>query len=219
MKYIFFLILLFSLNIFSYAQTTHFDLTLSNYLIDESSPLEVNFKYLLSGYKDEDFLVRPMVGNGVVEIFNEEKETWISQFDLMNNLPLLQKSMKVRFKGLKVYKSYLMFEIYNKKTGDLYNTPKKMLWTKSIYSDYVDKVNFNLGKMESLKDEATGTYKSSKSLDYAVVDSLESNLVSDLWKNIPKVYFLFFSLGVFLLSIVIGMRYRAIKKGLSGKIY
>jgi len=187
---------------YSHAEFTQFDFSLDEYIISNENYFKVNFKYLISGYDESDFLVRPIIGNGIIEILNDDKE-WISSYDYLFNLPSLKESVRVKVKGLESDKSYLYFEIYNTKNGEIYQTPKKDIWTNSVYSKYLEKFNLNLSGIEFLEDALT---ESTESIDLAVLESEPGENFKENINNIPKTYFLFLGLGIFVVSVATGIK-------------
>ncbi len=230
MKYFLFFIILLALCKVSYAEFTQFDFSLGRYLVDNDKEIIVNFDYLLSGYEDKDFLVRPVIENGIVEIFNAGNNSWVSSFDLISDFPILKKEMIIKISGLYVEKSSLIFEIYNTKSGENYTTPAKGVWSGKVYSKYLDKLNAGLSKNLVLKEEVV----------FKPVEYLESTLVGeseekwDLWSkldSVPKTYFLILSTMSFLVFFLLGLKFKIRQKkkskildiesrvyGVSGKI-
>jgi len=196
----------------SCAQSTHFDFSSRSYLIENENEVQVEFGYSLTGYKESDFSVRPIVENGSVEIYNEAKDTWVSSFGLFSSFPSLKKNMMVRLKGFEVEKSVLYFQIYNLKTGESYFTPKKSIWSRKVYEKYVEKVNENLENVLGAKDEAPEVLESSQS---AVVSEKKPPNFENLFKfvdSIPKRYFFFFGIAVFVWSVIFGYKFLKIGK-------
>ena len=95
---------------YSYA-SSYFTFTPETNLVPEDKEIDISFNFKLEGYQDSDFVVRPVLPIGLVGIFIQEDETWISQYDLWTNMPHLQKTMKVKldFNG----SSDLYFQIQN----------------------------------------------------------------------------------------------------------
>jgi hypothetical protein len=176
---------------------------LGRYLIDCDREIQVGFKYELQGFDDGDFLVRPVIKNGTVEIFNSDANTWVGSYSLISELPSLQKEMLIRVKGFDVIKSSLYFEILNTKTGEVFSTPQKEIWSKGIYSNYGELINSNLSNFEVLKLEKESDPDGS-------LDSVELEIEKEIgflekMNNIPKIYILITGLICFVVSFFIGL--------------
>lgn len=215
MKYIIFVILLICFCRVSYAQFTQFDFSLKSYLVDNEKEIEVEFNYLLTGYKEGDFSVRPVVENGIVEIFNEDSGQWVSSFSSFSNFPKLSKKNLITFKGLTVEKSVLHFEIYEIGTGKTYLTPKKSIWSEKVYEKYIEKVNESLSRKNLEKKEVVEEVAESSQSSGS--EKYEPSDISKFIDSIPKKYFLFFGVAVFVISAVVGFKYKKFdfRKGFS----
>lgn len=183
--------------------STNFDFSLKEYLVSENVETTVFFSYLLSGYINKDFLVKPLIGNGTVEIFNSEKNEWIGSFSSTNSFPKISESMLVRFQNLIVDKTYLWFEIKNVKDGSTYFTPKKYIWGEKTYYGYVEEINYSLLNQTN----------PAKEINSDVIEVTETSAASQssylgFMESIPKKYYMYFSVLVFIVSAVFGFLYR-----------
>ncbi len=219
MRYFLAVFFLFFFNKFSYAEFSNFDFSCDSYLYRKDIPQSVSFKYLLSGYEEKDFLIRPLLQNGFIEILNKDTGTWVSSLVLLNSLPTLDKSMKVRISGVELEKTSLSFEIYNTKNGEVYKTPNKDIWSDRVYFDYVNKINSNLFHFALDKEETDGN-NTSNMVDTAVISSGDNDNILTKVNSLPRKYFLFFGLGVFCLSVSFGIiSFKKKKTLLDGKIH
>lgn len=199
LKIFIFFVLLFYLGGVSHASFTNFDFSLKEYLVSENTETEVYFSYLLSGYKNIDFVVKPLIGNGTVEIFNTDKKEWAGSFSSTDNLPEVSENMLIRFQNLKVDKTYLWFEIKSVKDGKTYLTPKKSVWGEKIYGGYVEEINYSISNYEN-------TIKEKSNEVFEVTETSGSSQSSYLRfiKDIPKEFYLYFGIGLFLASAIFG---------------
>jgi len=196
----------------SYALSTNFDFSLKSYLVDNEHEVQVEFGYSLTGYKESDFSVRPIVENGSVEIYNDENSSWVTSSGLFSSFPSLKKTMSVRFKGFVVEKSVLSFQIYNLKSGESYLTPKKSVWSKKVYEKYDEKVNASLESVLGAKDEEPEVIETSQG---AVVIEKKPPNFENVFKfvdAIPINYFFYFGIGVFVWSVIFGFKFLKIGK-------
>jgi hypothetical protein len=203
-KYLFLLIfVLFSQKI-SYAEFIQFDFSLGRYLVDNQREIKVHFDFDLSGYSEKDFLVVPFIESGVAEIFNFEKNAWISYGNSIYDLPPLESEMIIRIKGLEVEKTTLSFQIFNLKTGEIYTTPEKTIWSKEIYSDYLQRLNDNLLANLNLKDEKD---QPPKYYDSVVIEnSGEKFNFFEKIINTPNKYLMLPVPIIFVLSVLAGYK-------------
>jgi hypothetical protein len=204
-KYSIFLILLL---IFTYrvqAYSCYFDFSLSRYLIDEDKETVVDFKYELEGFNEKLFLVKPFIANGIVEVFNPEKNIWASSFSLVSDLPHLQKEMLIRVKGFGIEKTNLYFEILNLSNGRVYLTPKKEVWSEKVYEKYLDNVNKKIKENSVLKNE--GENIPEETLESVVLkDFRENRLYKKLYEKATGDYFYLLVFLEFLIFFYIGFR-------------
>ncbi|MFH1899533.1 MAG: hypothetical protein ABIJ82_03670 [Patescibacteria group bacterium] len=196
--FILLIFLLFSTGL-AYASFTNFDFSLKEYLVSENTETEVYFSYLFSGYENKDFVVKPLIGNGTVEIFNPEKREWVGSFSFTEYLPKISENMLIRFQNLNVNKTYLWFEIESLKDGKTYFTPKKSIWGEKIYDGYVEEINYSVSNYEDTTKEGNNEV-------FEVMETSQSYKSSYLGfiENIPKKLYLYFSIGLFLAAAIFG---------------
>ena len=226
MKYLIFFTLLFSTVFFSFAQNTNFDFSLGKYLVDGYGEIIVHFDYDLQNYDEETFLVKPIIKNGIIEIFNSDKNSWVSSYSLMSDLPNIKKEMEIKIKGLEVEKSSVYFQIFNTSTGKIYTTPEKFVWSKKVYSKYLEKINEKVTSNLVLKEESGAPDVLSYNQAEVSASVGKTNLTKTLEK-IPQKYFYIFSIFVFLISFLFGFKpdrrkvldVEARVYGVSGKIH
>jgi hypothetical protein len=199
---IFFSVLIFIVRV-SYAASVNFDFSLKEHLVSENIKIPVSFSYLLLGYKDMDFLVKPMIGNGNVEIFNPERNLWVGNFSSTNLFPKLSKNMFIRFQNLKADRTYLWFEISDVWGGKKYITPKKYVWGEEIYDGYVEEVNYSL---INYRDTTTETNKDP--IEVRETTGSSPNFYLGFIETIPKEHCLYLSILVFFSSALFSFLYR-----------
>jgi len=180
---------------------TNFDFSLGRYLLDDDKEIKVSFDYNLENYQENNFLVRPVVNNGMVEIMNPDKGVWVSSFGLLSDFPFIQKEMFIKIKGFETQKSSLYFEIFNTVSGDIYKTPEKNIWSKHIYKGYLEKLRENL---EIRLKESTESSQESSLLKIANLDVEKGK--KDNSKNKDVITSTFSYLFLFFIFFIIGYR-------------
>jgi hypothetical protein len=137
----FYLFLLVFFQDYSFAKDTYFDFILPSKLILISYEYKVVFKHLISGAEEKDFTIKPIMENGLIEIFESEKNIWIKQNDLRSSFPKLNSEMRIRIVSFGNYKSEICFEIQHIKTTALYKTPCKTYWDRASLGGYLSLIN------------------------------------------------------------------------------
>ena len=187
------------------AENNYFDFSLNRYLIDENKETVVDFKYELEGFTEKLFLVKPFTANGIVEVFNPEKNLWASSFSLVSDLPNLQKEMLLRVKGFGIEKTDLYFEILNLSNGQVYLTPKKYIWSKKVYEKYLEDLNKKIKGDLVLKNEGEGVQE--ETLDSAFLkDFNRGSIYRKLYEKITEDYFYLLVFFEFLIFSYVGFR-------------
>lgn len=207
MRKIIFVSFLLFYKIFCVAENNYFDFSLSRYLIDENKETVVNFKYELEGFTEELFLIKPVIENGIVEIFNPEKNSWASSYSLFSDLPNLQKEMLIRVKGFGMDKTGLYFEILNLSNGQVYLTPKKEVWSKKVYEKYLENLNKKIKKDIVLRTEEEvvpeETFES-----VVLKDFQKDSIYKKLYEKITTDYFYLTVFLEFMIFFYLGFRKR-----------
>lgn len=202
------LIFLFTLTLCffnSYANSTNFDFYLGRYLVDKDEEIKVHFKYDLQNFNEDNFLVRPVIENGLVEIYNMGNNSWADSSSTLPSLPALNKEMTIKIRGFEIEKTALYFQIFNTYTGEIYTTPKKPIWSKKIYSKYLEKVNDKVfGNVVSKKDsEVTDV----NYLDQAQISpSPRGSNLDNIIDKFSKEFFYLIPLFIFVTSFFIGFK-------------
>lgn len=187
------------------AQFTYVDFSLESYLVIEEKETKVSLIYNLSGAKESDFIVRPIVENGIVEILDSKANVWVGTSGFISSLPNLSKNITVRFKGLTFEKSSLWFEIKSLKTGKSYLTPKKSVWTNKIYEGYVENINesvVNYSKRSIVLSNVSEQIP--KVMESTGVNRSSSLFTLELIDNIPRRYFMYMSICLLVSSSIVG---------------
>ena len=196
--FIFFITLFYLVSV-SYALSTNFDFSLKEYLVSENTETEVYFSYLLSGYENKDFVVKPLMGNGTVAIFNPEDKKWMGSFSSLDCLPKISENLIIRFQNLNVNKTYLWFEIENLRDGKTYFTPKKNIWGEKIYDGYVEEINYSVSNYEDTPKE-----KNNEVFEVAETSQSYQGSYLGFIENIPKELYLYISICLFIASAIFG---------------
>lgn len=205
MKKVVFVAFIVLYKIFCVAENNYFDFSLNRYLLDDNKETVVNFRYELEGFTEESFLVKPIIENGIVEVFSPEKNLWASSFSLVSDLPHLQKEMLIRVKGFGIEKTNLYFEILNLSNGRVYLTPKKEVWSEKIYGKYLDKVNKKIKENLVLKNEEENIPE--ETLESVVLkDFRENRLYKKICEKATGDYFYLLVFLEFLIFFYIGFK-------------
>jgi hypothetical protein len=125
----------------AYPKEIFFDFNFPTRLLLVNYTYKINFSYLLSGAEAKDFTVRPIIENGTIEIYDEEKNHWVGQSDFRSNYPKLSSEIQVRVTGFADRKSKICFEIQHIKSTNLYKTPCKVYWNRILLGKYVVLIN------------------------------------------------------------------------------
>ena len=191
----------------------NFDFYLGRYLIGKDEEITVHLKYDLQNFKEDSFLVRPVIENGIVEIYNVGNNFWVTSYSILPSLPILNEEMTIKIRGLEVEKTGLYFQIFNMSTGEIYTTPKKTVWSKKIYSKYLEKVN----------EKIFGNVVSKEDAEFSDVNYLESAQITPSPRGSPldniidkfsKEFFYLVPLFVFIVSFFIGFKYKSKETGM-----
>lgn len=206
MKYLIFLLLSLLLSFISHADFTPFDFSLGRYLIDEHKEIRVSFKYDLVDYDEKDFLIRPVIKNGIVEVFNPDTNLWTGSFQPISEMSYLKEEALIRVKGLSIEKSSLDFEIYNIKSGEIYSTSAKDIWSKKVYSKYIESLNGNLSNNFLNKEERA--FESDELVEFAEIEIENKKSLVEKINEIPETYVLLFGVFCFLSSFLLGFGFK-----------
>ena len=115
------------------AEDVYFDFSIKKPFVESGSEFEVKFDYKFDGFEEKDFLVNPVVDRGLVKYRN-------------NGLSDVFLISLIGFGNIS-----LSFDIWNLKTGDIYKTPIKPIWSTLVYSGYLEKLNTNLRSFMNAK--------------------------------------------------------------------
>lgn len=205
-KYLIFLIILLLSCCNSYAEFTNFDFELEKYFVEDNKEINVELIYSLDGYTEKDFLIRPVVLNGIIEILNEENGKWVSSYGLTTDLPSLKKNILVRIRGVSVEKTEIFFEIRNINTGEVYLTPKKYVWGNKVYENYLERIKIykNDKNSEEIIENEVIESSSSQNFDQTRENVDKKEDLADKLDKIPKIFFLILGIAAFTVFFVIG---------------
>lgn len=197
----------------AYADSTNFDFYLGRYFVDKDEDIKVHFKYDLENFNESSFLVRPVIENGLVEIYNAGNNSWANSSSVLPELPVLSKEMVIKIRGFEIEKTTLYFQIFNTSTGEIYTTPKKTIWSKKIYSKYLERVNEKIfGNVVSKKD---GEFSNVNYLESAQINpSPRGSPLDNIIDKFSKEFFYLVPLFVFIASFFIGFKYKSKETGM-----
>ncbi|MBU1133235.1 hypothetical protein KKG08_03105 [Patescibacteria group bacterium] len=133
MRNIFYCILLVFISKKVFAKDVYFDFSVKEPFVESGSEFEVKFNYKFDGFEEKDFLVNPVVDRGLVKYRN-------------NGLSDVFPISLIGFGNIS-----LSFDVWNLKTGDIYKTPIKPIWSTLVYSRYLEKLNTNLRSFMNAK--------------------------------------------------------------------
>ena len=176
------------------AETRYFDFTLSEQYLNDAGVLEVRFDYLLDGFTEEDFKVKPGVDRGLVSIFDEKTDAWVSEYSLWTGFPSLKPYMKIKITGFQRQKTDLKFIVQNIKNGEKYETPKKKVWVRKPGEKYIERLNKNIRSDKEAVLGASNTFETTSSETVSNTKSVKTLGVAlnqnekDKSKN-PSFYF------------------------------
>lgn len=140
MRILLFLIFLVTLTNATFAIENHFDISLDSLLVEKDTEINLNINYKLKGYDEKDFLVKPVVNSGSVYVLNEE---WLAGNKLWNQMPYLNKQLKIKFLGGN-YTARISLEILNLKNNIIYKSEDLVIWDKSLMERYFNKLQSNI---------------------------------------------------------------------------
>jgi hypothetical protein len=138
--------------VIAYSRDIYFDYNFPTRLLLVGYDYKISFSYLISGAEANDFTVRPVMENGMIEILDEEKNYWVNQNDFRFNFPKLRSEMKVRIVGFAGRKSEICFEIQHMKSTRIYETPCRAYWSRVLMGKYLALINDKILKWTEQKN-------------------------------------------------------------------
>ena len=136
---VFLLLLCFFQQAYAY---DYFVYSVPSFLIPPDGTVHGNFEFSFDGYTEKDFLVRPVVSFGRVEILDPDIETWVDGTDTWLRMPRLRREFSVRLNSSEALT--LKFLVQDTTTGAIYETNKHQLWTRTKYKPYLKHLNQNV---------------------------------------------------------------------------
>lgn len=136
-----------------WANETYFDFSAQSPIISSNNELNASLFYDLIGTSEENFRLRPQSGIKNLQVWNFEKNVWISSNDLWTNMPKLTKQTKLRFLSNSFSKTSVYFLIQDVKTSEIYETPKRHIWSRNWFTLYISKLNENIFGMVKYTSE------------------------------------------------------------------
>ena len=182
--------LLFS--VVAFADSVYFDFTIPNAIPAPDGSITVTIFYDLRSAQKEDFLVRPVVGGGTAYIWTGGN--WVSGNAAWGAMSLLTSNIKLRIQGAEE----LSFQIKEKTSQRIYETPKHRIWSRSVFDNYVTDLNAKL---------ALPLERSIPMVEEAIETSSTARILGQV--PAKKNYF-FLVVTTFLLSAVLGFFWRRI---------
>ena len=138
--YIFTLVLLILPTFIAHSQT-YFDYSLDKNLISQDGVVEVDLYFDIPKQSQNQFLVRPVLDNGLMYIYSSKTQSWINSGDLWTNMPELSEKVKIKIASTSFEKVSLKFVLKNTYTEKEYETLAKPIWGKKIYKNYIGAIN------------------------------------------------------------------------------
>ena len=137
LKCLIFSFLIFATCCFCFGETYYFDFVLDRHIGNEDNEFLVKFNYKLDGYKEEDFIIIPLVDSANYYLFTDDEDDWFLY-------PNLRPKIKMRLSNFTSSKTLVCFDIKNISNGVTYKTPCKYVWPKLDNISYFLKINENL---------------------------------------------------------------------------
>ena len=169
----------------------YFDFNLSSYKGGENQNIEAGFTYSLVGYSPDDFIVKPVLENGLLEIFNQSIGKWVKANSPWIEFPKLDSEIQIKIVSAPFYKSNLYFEVFNTKNSEVYKTKSIEVWGNKANESYLSTLNRNLLDSQTIELEITKV-------------SEPIHLSGETPKETNETTWLIFNLGVFTCAMVIG---------------
>jgi len=142
---LFLVCLLLSFGVSYAAIPVYFDFSLPKKIADTNNELTVVNHYNLVDILEDRFLIRPVVLNGGIEIFDQAKQDWVMGSAVWSSMPRLSRSMQLKLRGSYV-STDVYFQILDTKTSTIYETPKHILFNRVWFKDYIERLNINISK-------------------------------------------------------------------------
>lgn len=130
------------------AENTYIDFEFPSKLLLTNYEYKINFHYLLSNAKEEDFIITPILESGTAEIYDKTKNIWVKQNSLRSNFPKLSAEMLFRITSFGNAKTKICFELQHLKTGAIYKSPCKTYWNREYFARYINVINDRILKWE-----------------------------------------------------------------------
>gem|GEM_PF-5025748 len=172
----------------------YFAFASESYFVWTLKPVKVEFDYNLINLKTEDFVVRPYIQNGYVEIYDDAKKEWLESSSSINKLPHLKSEMQVRANYGSVQKLNIWFEVISLKNEKVYTTPKRLYWTEKSLNYYLPAVFRNVA-------ESTQSSETTPAVDYTQLQNLAKTSL------LPRRRLIVLSMFCFLAFAYVGFSY------------
>jgi len=137
----------------------HFDFLPVSPVTSSSGVLNIIFSYNLVGFEPKDFVVRPKILAGQINIWKESLG-WAAGGLSWSALPDLSENMLVKINAGSLENVGISFEIQNKLTGKIYETPKRNVKTYRVFDKYAK--NLQLKVFDAPKPETDTIYSNAE---------------------------------------------------------
>lgn len=124
----------------SYA-LTYFDVQPIKKLLDSHDSVKVKVLYKDSDLDLSRFRVKAYCSECSAFVFDDSKIKWIPSFNIWLDMPPLKNELYIKLTLKFENNAYVWLELQDIQTGRIYETPKKLVWSRNIFNEYLHKIN------------------------------------------------------------------------------
>lgn len=176
----------------------YFNFVPVNKILSYRGELLVKLFYDVADRYVENLRVRPVVGSGIAFIYDDINEKWVSQFDVMTNLPIISKDLKVKILNVANDTVDLWFDVVDMKQQKVTSTPKVSLFSHEVVSKEIQKLNSGVLLQSTVSREPI---ESTTSEEYYEYQPIPPQAPAD--KNFAIIV-----AAVFVLFLILGILYQ-----------
>ncbi|MBD3365951.1 hypothetical protein GF360_01255 [candidate division WWE3 bacterium] len=177
----------------------YFDFSPSSYEINEDFEILLTITHQVKNTTSEDWRIKPESQGATISLYNKASQRWVFAENPWEDMPPLTKKLRLKMVSHKE-KIPLKLLFKHLPTGEIYETPEKILWTKHAYGNYVAQIN------ESAKSWRQGFQK-----DQLINGEKEANPVEKLQNQTGhfqglknKTNLVFLNIGGFFTAAFVG---------------
>lgn len=122
----------------------YFVLYADRYLLPGDGVVMVHVAYYLAGNASKNFVVTPKISEGLVDIYNVDKDRWLLYGSSDYRSPILDTWYALRITKLNSPTAEVYFEIYDTKTSKNYTTSRIKVWNQDVGKIYLRRLNDGL---------------------------------------------------------------------------